>query len=114
MVGASRAVEGGQLRALGMSRVQALGVAVLEHGPLAVVAFLLGAAVGLFSFLAVGAGRGLGDVTGTPLELPFGLEPVTFALVAGLFLLTAGVGILLNAIMQYRSTPTDALRRGIR
>ena len=114
MVGASRAVEGGQLRALGMSRVQALGVAVLEHGPLAVVAFVLGAVVGLFSFFAVGAARGLGDVTGTPLELPFGLEPVTFALVAVLFLLTAGAGILLNAIMQYRSTPTDALRRGIR
>jgi putative ABC transport system permease protein len=114
MVGAARATEGGQLRALGMSRVQALGVAVLEHGPLAAVAFVIGVVVGLFSFLAVGAAQGLGDVTGTPLELPLGLEPLTLALVAGLFALTAGVGILLTAIMQYRSTPTEALRRGIR
>lgn len=114
MVGASRAVEGGQLRSLGMSRTQALGLAILEHGPLALVAFVLGAVTGLFTFVAVGAPGGLGDVTGTPLELPLGLEAGTLALVAGLFVLTAGAGILLTAMMQYRSTPTDALRRGIR
>jgi putative ABC transport system permease protein len=114
MVGASRAAEGGQLRALGMSRAQSLGLAVLEHGPLAVVAFLIGGVVGLFSFLAVGAGSGLGEVTGTPLDLPLGLEPVTIALVATLFVLTAGTAILITAIMQFRSNPTEALRRGVR
>jgi ABC-type antimicrobial peptide transport system permease subunit len=114
MVGAARAVEGGQLRALGLSRVQALGMAVLEHGPLAGIAFVLGLLAGLFSFLAVGAARGLGDVTGTPLELPFGLEPVTLLLVGSLFALTAGAGILLTAVLQFRSSPTEALRGGIR
>src|SRR4029453_13105350 len=51
--GASRAVEVAHLRTLGLTRREALGLVIVEHGPTIVVAFVAGALLGLGLFAAL-------------------------------------------------------------
>jgi predicted lysophospholipase L1 biosynthesis ABC-type transport system permease subunit len=86
LAGDARAVEAAHLRALGLSRREASGLAIVEHGPIVILAFILGVAL-----------------TADPRQL---------AVILGSVVVIAGVGLGLAAWMQRRGTATSALRRG--
>ena len=115
MVGAARAVEGGQLRALGH-----------EPGPGAGPGGRRARAAGRGGVRPRRAGRAVLVLRGRGGPRPRrrhrhparaaarAWSPARSPSSAGCSCSTAGAGILLTAIMQYRSTPTEALRRGTR
>ena len=69
--GASRASEVARLRTMGLSRRDGLGLSVLEHGPIVLIAGLGGIALGLGMFVLVEPGLGLDGLVGSAVEVPF-------------------------------------------
>jgi putative ABC transport system permease protein len=112
LAGAARAVEVAHLRMLGLSRREALGLAIVEHGPTVLLAFVVGVALGLGLFVLLEPGLGLDALVGSRVEVPLIVDPRQLALVLVGVLVIAAVGIGLAAWMQRRGAPMAALRRG--
>jgi putative ABC transport system permease protein len=110
--GASRASEVARLRTMGLSRRDGLGLSVLEHGPIVLIAGLGGIALGLGTFVLVEPGLGLDGLIGSAVEVPFGVDPRQMLAILGLVLAVAVVGVLLATWTGRRSAPIRALREG--
>jgi len=110
--GASRASEVARLRTMGLSRRDGLGLSVLEHGPIVLIAGLGGIALGLGIFVLVEPGLGLDGLIGSAVEVPFSVDARQMAAILGLVLAVAVVGVLLATWTGRRSAPIRALREG--
>ncbi|HLO34598.1 MAG TPA: FtsX-like permease family protein, partial [Candidatus Deferrimicrobium sp.] len=113
LAGASRVMEVAELRTLGLSRRQALGLAIIEHGPTVLFAFIAGVALGLGLFALLEPGLGLDALVGSRVELPLTADPRQLGLILVGVLAIAAVGIGLAAWMQRRGSSVAALRRGV-
>ena len=112
LAGAARATEVAHLRMLGMSRRDALRLAIVEHGPTILIAFLAGVALGLGLFVLLEPGLGLDAIVGSKLDVPLTADPRQLGIIFGGVLAIATVGIGLAAWMQRRGVAVAALRRG--
>lgn len=112
LAGAARAVEVAHLRMLGLSRGEALGLAIVEHGPTVLLAFIAGVGLGLGLFVLLEPGLGLDALVGSRVEVPLSADPRQLVLILAAILVIAAVGIGLAAWLQRRATPVAALRRG--
>lgn len=113
LAAAARADEVAHLSVLGLTRRQAAGLVILEHGPTVVFAFVVGAAVGLGLFAFVRPGLGLTAIIGSALAVPLVVEPLQVALVFGSVVAVVVVGLGLGTLIQGRAVPVAALRRGM-
>jgi hypothetical protein len=112
LAGAARATEVSHLRMIGLSRRDALGLAIVEHGPTVLLAFIAGVALGLGLFILLQPGLGLDALVGSKLEVPVSADPRQLAAIGAGVLAIATVGIGLAAWMQRRGVAVAALRRG--
>jgi len=112
LAGAARAIEVAHLRLLGLTRRQAIGLAVVEHGPTVVVALAAGVALGLGLFIVLRPGLGLADLLGSPIEISLAVDATQLGLVLAAILLLAAAGIGIGAAIQRTIAPAAALRRG--
>jgi putative ABC transport system permease protein len=112
IAGASRATEVAHLRMIGLSRGDALGLAVVEHGPTVILAFIAGVALGLGLFVLLEPGLGLDAIVGSTIAVPLSVDPQQLAIIAVVVIAIAVVGIGLAAWMQRRGVAVAALRRG--
>ncbi len=112
LAGASRATEVAHLRMIGLSRGDALGLSVIEHGPTVILAFVAGVALGLGLFVLLEPGLGLDAIVGSRIAVPLSADPQQLAIIAAGVLAIALVGIGLAAWMQRRGVAVAALRRG--
>jgi putative ABC transport system permease protein len=112
LTGASRAVEVAHLRTLGLSRRQALGLVIVEHGPTIVVAFVAGVALGVALFALLRDGLGLASLVGAPIVVDVGVDPVQLGLVLIAIVFIVSLGIGLGAALQRNAAPVAAVRRG--
>jgi putative ABC transport system permease protein len=112
LAGATRAVEVAHLRMLGLSRRQAFGLAIVEHGPTVLLAFVAGVALGLGLFVLLEPGLALDALVGARIEVPLTADPRQLAIILAGVLAIAAIGIGLAAWMQRRGAPIAALRRG--
>ncbi|HET9344267.1 MAG TPA: ABC transporter permease [Candidatus Limnocylindrales bacterium] len=112
LAGASRAVEVAHLRTLGLSRREALGLVVVEHGPTIVVAFVAGVALGLFLFAMLRDALGLASLVGAPIVVDVGVDPVQLGIVLFAIVIIVALGIGLGAALQRGAAPVAAVRRG--
>jgi hypothetical protein len=101
------------LRTLGLGRRQAIGLLVVEHGPIVGLAFVAGAALGFGLFVLLRPGLGLEGIIGSPLDVPVRIDAVQVVLLLAGVIAIGGVGIVVGAIIQRRRMLTLALRRGI-
>lgn len=112
LAGAARSSEVAHLRMIGLSRRDALGLAIVEHGPTVLFAFVAGVALGLGLFVLLQPGLGLDALVGSELDVPVSADPGQLALIGAGILGIATVGIGLAAWMQRRGIAVAALRRG--
>ncbi|HET7704080.1 MAG TPA: ABC transporter permease, partial [Candidatus Limnocylindrales bacterium] len=108
LAGAARSTEVAHLRMIGMSRRDALGLAIVEHGPTVLLAFVAGVALGLGLFVLLQPGLGLDALVGARLPVPIATDPRQLAVILGGVLAIAGVGIGLAAWMQRRGVAVAA------
>ena len=112
LAGTAQAVEVAHLRTMGMTRREAFGLILVEHGPMTVIGFVAGLAFGLLLFVVVQPGLGLDTLVGSSLDIPVSLGPDQL-LAIGLFVIAiAALGIGLGAFLQRRAIPASAIRRG--
>lgn len=112
LAGSARATEVAHLRMIGLSRRDALGLAVIEHGPTVLLAFLAGVALGLGLFVLLEPGLGIDAIVGSKLEVPLSADPQQLGIIFGGVLGIAALGIGLAAWMQRRGVAVAAIRRG--
>ncbi|HET9521247.1 MAG TPA: FtsX-like permease family protein [Candidatus Limnocylindrales bacterium] len=112
LAGAARAIEVAHLRTLGLTRREALGLVVVEHGPTIVVAFVAGAALGIGLFALLREALGLGALVGSDVEVAIAVEPLQLAGVLIAIVIIVGLGIGLGAALQRGAAPAAAVRRG--
>jgi putative ABC transport system permease protein len=112
LAGASRAVEVAHLRTLGLTRREALGLVIVEHGPTIVVAFAAGVALGLFLFAVLRDALGLASLVGAPIVVDVGIDPVQLGIVLFAIVIIVALGIGLGAALQRGAAPVAAVRRG--
>jgi hypothetical protein len=97
---------------IGLSRRDALGLAIVEHGPTVVIAFVVGVLLGLGLFALLEPGLGMDALVGARLEVPLSADPRALSLIFAGMLAIAAVGIGLAAWMQRRGAAVASLRRG--
>lgn len=112
LAGAARASEVAHLRMIGLSRRDALGLAVVEHGPTVILAFAAGVGLGLGLFALLEPGLGLDAIVGSRIVVPLTPDPGQLGIIAAGVVAIAVVGIGLAAWMQRRGVAVLALRRG--
>ncbi len=112
LAGTAQAVEVAHLRTMGLTRREAFGLIVVEHGPTIVIGFVAGLAFGFALFQVVQPGLGLDTLVGSSLDIPVSLGLHQLAAI-GLFVVAiAAAGIGLGAFLQRRAIPVSAIRRG--
>lgn len=112
LAGAARAIEVAHLRALGLNRREAIGLVVVEHGPIVFVAFVAGAALGVGLFAVLRDGLGLASLVGAPIVVDVGIDPLLLGLVLLAIVTIVALGIGLAAALQRNAAPVAAVRRG--
>jgi putative ABC transport system permease protein len=112
LAGAARAIEVAHLRTLGLTRREALGLVVVEHGPTIVVAFVAGTALGVGLFALLREALGLAALVGSEIEVATAIEPLQLAAVLIAIVIIVGLGIGLGAALQRGAAPAAAVRRG--
>lgn len=113
IAGAARAVEVVHLRLLGLNRRQALGLALVEHGPTVAIAFAVGVALGLGLFVIVRPALGLQAIIGSELEIPLAVGPGEIGLIMAAIIAISAIGIAIGAFVQGRAVPASVVRQGI-
>lgn len=112
LAGAARSSEVAHLRMIGLSRRDALALAIVEHGPTVVLALVAGVALGIGLFVMLRPGLGLDALVGSELDVPLSADAGQLALIGVGVLAIAAIGIGLAAWMQRREVAVAALRRG--
>ncbi|HEX5015407.1 MAG TPA: FtsX-like permease family protein [Candidatus Limnocylindrales bacterium] len=112
LTGASRAVETAHLRTLGLSRREATGLVIVEHGPTIIVAFVVGVALGVGLFALLRDGLGLASLVGAPIVVDVGVDPIQLGVVLLAIVIIVSLGIGLGAALQRSAAPVAAVRRG--
>ncbi|HEY3162925.1 MAG TPA: ABC transporter permease [Candidatus Limnocylindrales bacterium] len=113
LAGAARSSEVAHLRMIGLSRGDALGLALIEHGPTVFLAFIVGVALGLGLFVLLEPSLGIDAIVGSTVEVPLSLDPQQLAIIGGGVFAIAALGIGLAAWMQRRGGAVAALARGL-
>ncbi len=113
LAGAARAIEVAHLRMIGLTRREALGLVVVEHGPTVAIAFAGGLALGYGLFLILRPGLGLAAVIGSTVDVPTSVEPTHLALLLLATVAIVSIGIGAGAALQRGADPATAVRRGI-
>ncbi len=113
LAGAERRSEIAHLRILGLSGRQAVGLVAVEYGPMVILAFVVGAALGFGTFDFVRPGLGLGSVIGASTEVPVAVEVVPLVLLFAAMSAIVIVGLTLGAIAQRGAVAATAVRGGI-
>ena len=96
---------------MGLSRREALGLVVVEHGPTIVVAFVAGVGLGLFLFALLRDALGLASLVGAPIVVDVGIDPVQLGIVLFAIVIIVALGIGLGAALQRGAAPVAAVRR---
>lgn len=109
----ARARETAQLRTLGLSRSQVLGLTVLEHGPPVLVAAVAGIALGIAVGWLLLPGLALGAFTGAPVDPVLTVDLSQLLVVVGALALIVAIGIAAAAWVQRRAEPVLVAREGI-
>lgn len=112
LAGLARAVEVAHLRTLGLTRRQAFGLVVVEHGPTVVAAFAVGLGLGLALFLLLRPGLGLSALVGAGIEVPLSLDAGQLALILAAIVAIVILGLGVGAVLQRAAAPAAAIRRG--
>ena len=112
LAGLGRAVEVAHLRTIGLSRREAFGLVVAEHGPTVLVAFGAGLALGLGLFVLLQPGLGLTALIGSGLVVPLAIDPGQLAIVLVAIVAIVALGMTLSAALQRSAVPATAIRRG--
>jgi putative ABC transport system permease protein len=112
LAGLARAVEVAHLRTLGLSRREAFGLVVAEHGPTVLLAFAAGLALGLGLFLLLQPGLGLAALIGSGLAVPLAIDPGQLAILLAAIVAIVALGMTLSAALQRGAVPAAAIRRG--
>jgi putative ABC transport system permease protein len=112
LAGTAQAVEVAHLRTMGMTRREAFGLVIVEHGPMIVIGFVAGLAFGFLLFGVVQPGLGLDTLVGSTLEIPVSLGADQVVAIATFVIAIAALGIGLGAFLQRRAIPASAIRRG--
>ena len=112
LAGTAQAVEVAHLRTMGMTRREAFGLVIVEHGPMIVIGFVAGLAFGFLLFGVVQPGLGLDRLVGSTLEIPVRLGADQVIAIATFVIAIAALGIGLGAFLQRRAIPASAIRRG--
>ena len=112
LAGTAQAVEVAHLRTMGMTRREAFGLIVVEHGPMTFIGFVAGLAFGMLLFGVVQPGLGLDTLVGSTLEIPVRLGLDQLLAIALFVVAIAVLGIGLGAFLQRRAIPVSAIRRG--
>ena len=73
LAGTAQAVEVAHLRTMGMTRREAFGLILVEHGPMTIIGFVAGLAFGIALFAVVQPGLGLDTLVGSSLDIPVSL-----------------------------------------
>ena len=112
LAGLGRAVEVAHLRTMGLTRGEAFGLVVAEHGPTVLVAFGAGLALGLGLFVILQPGLGLTALVGSGLVVPLAIDPAQLAIVLAAIVAIVALGMTLGAALQRGAVPATAVRRG--
>ncbi len=112
LAGAARSVEVAHLRTLGLTRREAFGLVVLEHGPTIAVAFVAGAALGLALFGLLREALGIGALVGTDVDIGVSIDAAQLAVVLAAIVVIVALGMVLGAALQRGAAPVAAIRRG--
>jgi putative ABC transport system permease protein len=112
LAGAARTTEVAHLGIMGLSRRDALGLAIVEHGPTVILAVVAGCALGLGLFVLLEPGLGLDAMVGSRIAVPLSADPQQLAIIGAGTIGIAVVGIGLAAWMQRRGVAVAAVRRG--
>jgi putative ABC transport system permease protein len=113
LASAARAAETAHLRTLGLSGRQSAGLVVLEFLPAALVAFVVGAILGVATFALAEPGLGLDALLGSPLSVPLGVEPAQLvALLAATAILVAA-SVAIGAALERSAAMSTSVRRGL-
>ena len=110
--GTAQAVEVAHLRTMGLTRREAFGLVVVEHGPTIALGFLAGLGFGYLLFAVVRPGLGLDRLVGSSVDIPIRLGLDQIAAIAIGIIAIAALGIGLGAFLQRRAIPASAVRRG--
>ena len=113
MAGSARATEAAHLRALGLTRRQAVLLVIAEHGSTIVIGFVAGTLLGLWLFSVLQPGLGLASLIGSDLVIPLSIEAAYVALLFVAIAVIAAVGIGLSSMLERGSAPASAIRKGI-
>lgn len=112
LAGAARAVEVAHLRTLGLTRREAVGLVIVEHGPTIVVAFVGGVALGIGLFALLRERLGLSALVGSSIDVTVGIEPFHLLVLLIAIVIIVGLGIGLGTALQRGAAPAAAVRRG--
>jgi putative ABC transport system permease protein len=112
LAGAARAIEVAHLRTLGLTRREAVGLVLVEHGPTIIVAFAGGVGLGLGLFALLREGLGLSSLVGSSVDVSVGIEPAQLIGLLIAIVIIVGLGIGLGAALQRGAAPAAAVRRG--
>lgn len=108
-----RARETAQLRTLGLSTSQVVGLTVLEYGPPVLVAAVAGVGLGVAVGWLLLPGLALGAFTGAPLDPALTVDPSQLLVVVGVLAVIVALGIAAAAWVQRRTDPVLVTREGI-
>jgi putative ABC transport system permease protein len=109
----ARARETAQLRTLGLSRSQVVGLAILEHGPPVLVAALAGIGLGVAVGWLLLPGLALGAFTGGAVDPVLTVDLSQLLLVVGALAAIVALGIVAAAWVQRRADPVLVAREGV-
>src|SRR5262249_6762397 len=98
--GSARANQVAHLRMVGLARRAPLGLAIVEHGPTVLIAFVIGVLLGLGLFALLEPGLGMDAIVGARLAVPLTADARALSLILAGTLAIAAVGIGLAAWTQ--------------
>jgi putative ABC transport system permease protein len=113
LAGAGRRSEVAHLRALGVGRRQAAWLLFIEYVPAAIVAYVIGVALGIGLFVFIRPGLGLASIVGSTIEVPLAFEPIHLAGLLLAIVAISAVGWALGVAAQRDVDPATAVRGGI-
>ncbi|MGH2429837.1 MAG: FtsX-like permease family protein [Candidatus Limnocylindria bacterium] len=113
LAAAARARETAQLRTMGITRRQVIGLGIMEHGPEVIVALVAGLALGIGIASLIQPGLGLAALIGSEIEVALEIDPLHVTLLLGVLLMIVSIGIGVSAWLQRRMDPARSVREGL-
>lgn len=113
LASAARTGETAVLRTFGLTRRDAVGLVVAEHGPVVGLAFVVGVTLGIGLYAVVRPGLALTGIVGSTVDVPIAVEPSHLALLLAAMIVVAVAGIGAGVAIQRRALLAGAIRRGV-